>query len=459
MTRRSFLKSAALAAAAGALPGQPKAAGVEPAKPLDGRRVLTFNSIIRVNQIEVTRTRNEGVDEYDRHTPENINALRSAFAEGWPGAPMTWALSWLALHDERPNYVAARQLMREFHDKYGDDVTFIPGAYFANMYNTREQVNEDIHDGLAKVGEIMGGGFRPKSLLAGFLAAENQKYLAEHEGIHVCQGDIWSQFGIDNGDGDGSISYPYYPSTEHFCKPAQGRRDFIDCVSLDGWTMDFVSARLLGIGSIDVGGKKVRYNSRLGVGPIETIGWYGPEKGLQEIMDTTAIHFDDGFKLNRWAWVTDCWEVSLVPEIKHLEVLTKWLQGIRERWPRAECLTQGEFGEIWRRQYRDNSQVNYRFVQRGTGIGGSGPDLEIRWFMNHKFRLALLRKLSTNEPANVIDFTRYDLPAHEPKDLGRNWSLLGEINQKETRPQDKPRPLDTLTADDQRLIHSMIPDI
>jgi hypothetical protein len=31
--------------------------------PLSGRRILTFNSVIRVNQIEVTRTRNEGFDE------------------------------------------------------------------------------------------------------------------------------------------------------------------------------------------------------------------------------------------------------------------------------------------------------------------------------------------------------------------------------------------------------------
>jgi len=103
-------------------------------------------------------------------------------------------------------------------------VTFIPGAYFANMYNSREQVNHDIHEALAKVSDLMGGGFRPKSLLAGFLSAANQKYLAEQENIHVCQGNIWSQFGIDNGDGDGSISYPYYPSTEHFCKPARAGR-------------------------------------------------------------------------------------------------------------------------------------------------------------------------------------------------------------------------------------------
>jgi len=31
--------------------------------------------------------------------------------------------------------------------------------------------------------------------------------------------------------------------------------------------------------------------------------------------------------------------------------------------------------------------VDYRFVQRGTGIGGSDADKEIRWFMNRDFRL------------------------------------------------------------------------
>ncbi len=43
------------------------------------------------------------------------------------------------------------------------------------------------------------------------------------------------------GDGDGSICYPYYPSREHFCKPAQADSDFIDCVNLDGWTCDFLT--------------------------------------------------------------------------------------------------------------------------------------------------------------------------------------------------------------------------
>lgn len=249
MRRRDFLLGAAGAAFLNAVmhPGCRKH---DPAKEekvssngLAGRRFLTFNSVIRVNQIEVTRTCNEGFDEYDRHTPENVRALRQALADGWPGAPMTWAFRWRALHDERDRYTALRRLIPEFHDQYGDDVTFIPGAFFANAYNTRKQVNLDLHKGLARVSEIMGGGFRPKSIIAGFLSTDNQKHLAETEGIHVCQGNIWSQYAVDNQDGEGSICYPYYPSREHFCKPAQSRHDFIDCVNLDGWTMDFLAAR------------------------------------------------------------------------------------------------------------------------------------------------------------------------------------------------------------------------
>ena len=136
MKRRTFIKTAGLTTLSACLPGsvgqvfpaQAAESRLPATGPLSGRRILTFNSVIRVNQIEVTRTRNEGFDEYDRHTPENIKALRAAFAAGWPKAPMTWALSWRALEDSRPNYRAARRLVREFHDQYGDDVTFIPGA-------------------------------------------------------------------------------------------------------------------------------------------------------------------------------------------------------------------------------------------------------------------------------------------------------------------------------------------
>ena len=77
MKRRTFIKTAGLTTLSACLPGPmspifPAQAAESPSPatgPLSGRRILTFNSVIRVNQIEVTRTRNEGFDEYDRHTP------------------------------------------------------------------------------------------------------------------------------------------------------------------------------------------------------------------------------------------------------------------------------------------------------------------------------------------------------------------------------------------------------
>ncbi len=407
--------------------------------PLVGR-FLTFASIIRVNQIEVSRDRHLGLDEHTEHTPEHVAALRAAVGSGWPGGRMTWALSWLALHDETPAYVDIRRLLRRYHEEFGDEVTFIPGAYFANAYNTREQVNRDLHEGLARLASFMGEGYRPKAVIAGFLAAENQRFLAEEEGIHVCQGNIWSQYAIDNQDGDGSICYPYYPSREHFCKPAQSEADRIDCVNLDGWTCDFLCARREGF----AGG--ANFCSRRGVGPIETLGHLGRDAGLEQMLATTAVHFDRGHALNGLGWITNTWEVCLVQQIGHLDALAEFLREIRRRWPDAQMPTHGEFGLAWRTAQGPSTDLNYRFEQTGTGAPGSEPELRIRWFMNRDFRLALLGP-ATGGPEQVIDCTRYDLPASEPQALVRNWSLLGEINQKQTRPQDRPRPLVELSTE------------
>lgn len=412
---------------------------------LMGNRFLTLNTIIRVNQIEVSRDRNEGLDERSEHTPERIIAFREAVSSEFPGARITWAFSWLALHDEAENYKKIRELVVGYCLKYGDDITFIPGAYFANAYNTREQVNKDLHDGLAKVSEIVGNGFRPKSVVAGFLSAENQQFLAEKEGIHVCQGNIWSQFSIDNQDGDGAVSYPFYPSKEHFCKPAQGKDDFIDCVNLDGWTMDFLSARRAGFAD--------GFNSRMGVGPIETLMAYGKLTGLTQMLYTSAMHYDRGFELNGFAWVTNCWELSLPIDISGLK---DWLNEIKRNWPDVKFITQGEFGLLWRDYYKDNS-FNYRFEQKGSGIGGSDSNLKIRWFMNKDFRLALVKDWQKNRTENVIDFTNYNLKAEEPKDMTRKWSLMGEINQKQSRPQDKPKAIDKISPEGLALIKKYYP--
>jgi len=414
---------------------------------LMGNRFLTFNTVIRVNQIEVSRDRNVGEDERALHTPARVIAFRNAVAEGFPGGKMTWSFSWLALQDTSANYREIRKLVVGYHYKYGDDITFIPGAYFANAYNTTEQINKDLHDALKIIGNMVGDGYRPSSIVAGFLSAENQQYLAEKEGIHVCQGNIWSQFSIDNQDGDGSVCYPYYPSKEHFCKPAQNKNDFIDCVNLDGWTVDFLAARRKGF----EGG----FNSRMGVGPIETLGRYGNETGLKEMMFATAIHFDEGYQLNGFAWVTNCWELSLPIDIVSLK---NWLTAIRQRWPNVKLITQGEFGLLWRAHYKSNS-FNYRFVERGSGIGGSDADKEISWFMNKDFRLALLKDLKKNTPEEVIDFTRYDIRATEPAEMTRKWSLLGDINQKQSRPQDKPVPLSEMPEKAKTIIKKRYPNL
>jgi hypothetical protein len=432
-----------------------------------GTRFLTLNTIVRVNQIEVARDTNHGEDESSIHSPAEARVFREAIEKAWPGARITWAFSWLALHDDRENYRSLRDLIVSYHKKFGDEITFIPGSYFANMYNTREQVNLDLRDGLKRVSEIVGDGYRPKSVVAGFLSAANLRYLAEEENIHVCQGNIWSQYAVDNGDGEGSIAYPYYPSREHFCKPARGKDDFIDCVNLDGWTVDFLCARIPG--SKMVNGE--RWRSRQGVGPIETLLDMGTERGLKSMMATTATHFDDGFKRNGFAWVTCGWEMGLVEARKiygyggrnGLDGLHLWLSETRKRWPDAKLVTQGEFGLLWREHFKNNDALDYRFVHAGSGIRSSQEDLGIRWFMNRDFRLALLRE-SKDGPEKVIDFTRYDLPAREPADPepgkhSRNWSLMNRINQKGTRPQDKPVALADLTEVEQALIGKHYPEL
>jgi len=442
-TRREFLKAATASAAGLAVGESALGAGRGGLK----GRYLTHVSVVRVNQIEVTPTRSIGLDEAADNRPEKIRSRREAFERGWPGGRMTWAISWLALRDDRKEYQEARRLLAGYHDKYGDEVTFIPGGYCAPMYDTRENNRRTIHRALGMVSAMVGGRYRPESVVAGFLDVENQRHLAEDEGIHVCQGQIWSQHAIDYGDGDGGIVYPYYPSREHYLKPAQGKADFVDCVCLDGWTCDFLAARRDGF----QGG----FNSRLGVGPIETVGNLGTTVGRREMMDTTAMHFDKGCALNGFGFVTGIWEVS----VGHDEDLNYWLQAVRERWPDTKLMTEGAFGLEWRKHVPDNTGLNYRFDARGTGAPGSEKELEIRWFMNQEFRLALLGDWSKGEAPLAIDFTRYDLKAVEPEGLVREWSLMNVLNQKGTRPQDKPRRISALSGEDQGRIFARYPEL
>jgi hypothetical protein len=143
---------------------------------LMGNRFFTFATIVRVNQIEVSRDRNEGVDESAIHTPDGARLFRQTIEKCWPEARITWAFSWLALQDQRQNYKDLRDLVVSYHKKYGDEITFIPGAYFSPMYNSREQTNRDMHEGLQMVSEMVGGGYRPLAVIGGFRKFSGYQY-------------------------------------------------------------------------------------------------------------------------------------------------------------------------------------------------------------------------------------------------------------------------------------------
>jgi len=324
------------------------------------------------------------------------------------------------------------------------------------MYNTPNQTNQDIHDALKMITQIVGNGYRPKAIIAGYLSAVTLKYLAAVENIHVAQGTIFTQLGIDYGDGDGGSPYPYYPSTEHYLKPAQSSKDFIDCVVLDGWTVDFLAARRFGVND--------GFNSRMGVGPIETMQHLPCSAsscvGYQEIIFATGQHFNTGFALHNASFVSSIWAIVLVAQMGHLDKLTQWLYDTRTRYPDARMITHGSFGMEWRAKNPKGNMYDLQFVNQGSGIQGSDADKEIHWFVNPSFRLVMLRNLTDISVGQVIDFTRYDLPAQEPQgSFTRNWNLINELNMKQTRPQDKPKKLSDLTSDDQRIIKSRYPQL
>jgi hypothetical protein len=470
MDRRTFVKSSAISGAGLAVNGSNLFKGMgalllndQAPVSLNGNRFVTFCIMIRTTPWEVSRdVKLHPRDESAWHTLEGVRWMREAFAKNNPDGRLTWGFTLNALEDKRKNYVEIRNYAAECQQKYGDEVSYFPG-YFPAMYLPRERINREMTEAIQTITDFVGNGYRPQAIMGGFLSANNLQYLAEKEKIHAAHAVIWSQSNIDGGGADGSPSYPFYPSTEHFCKPSQNNKDFIDCVNLDGWTMDFICARKSGASDHEITG----YNSRRGVGPIETyIGW-GLDLGHREVMHTQSIHFDRGFELNGFGWVTNIWEAQLVYEFgKDLvcNALEMWVTGTKKRWPDTRFVTFGEYGNIWRNQYKNNDKWNYRFEERGSGLGDSYNNLEIKWFMNKEFRLALLRDWHQNTPEMVIDFTRYDLPAKEPADPSpahpdKNWSLINEINQKGLRVQDKPRLIKELDGKAKELIAGYYPGL
>ena len=437
---------------------------------LMGGRFVTLCIMIRTTPWEVSRdVKLIQQDESAFHTLKVVRDLREAFALNNPEGRLTWGFTLNALEDKRSNYQDIRKYVVDCQKQYGDEVTYFPG-YFPALYLPRERVNREISEAIQIISNLVGGGYRPKSIIGGFLSADNMRHLSEKENIHVAHGVIWSQHAVDGGGADGSPSYPYYPSKEHFCKPAQNKSDFIDCVNLDGWSVDFQCARVSG--GINGTTPFNSASSRRGVGPIETYCDWGLEIGHLSVMHTQSLHFDRGFELNGFGWIPNIWEAALIkhPERRDwgetfiLTALTKWVGDTHKRWPDVQFVTFGEYGELWRQHYQDNNKLNYRFEERGLGIGNSWGNEDIRWFMNKSFRLAMLRNWQQNTPEKVIDFTRYDLPAREPADPSpekpiKDWSLMNRINQKGLRPQDQPILLKELNKEEQDLIAKYYPEL
>jgi len=476
MERRQFIQKTLIAGAGMAgtsklsLAGNNKSLYDRMLNPLLGNRFVTLCIMIRTTPWEVSRdVRLIQEDESAYHTLKVVRDLREAFAKNNPDGRLTWGFTLNALEDQRPNYQDIRKYIVECQQKYGDEVSYFPG-YFPALYLPRSRVNREMSEAIQLISDLVGGGYRPQSVIGGFLSAENMRYLSEKENIHVAHGVIWSQHAVDGGGADGSPSYPYYPSKEHFCKPAQGVNDFIDCVNLDGWSVDFQCARVSG----GIQGTTVfnSASSRRGVGPIETYCDWGLEIGHLSVMHTQSIHFDRGFELNGFGWIPNIWEAALVkrPERKDwgetfiLKALAKWVGDTKRKWPDVRFVTFGELGESWRQQYPDNEKWNYRFEERGLGIGNSWGNEDIRWFMNKSFRLATVRNWQQNTPEKIYDFTRYDLPAREPADPSpenpiKDWSLMNRINQKGLRPQDQPILLRDLKKEDHDLIAQYYPEL
>lgn len=421
-------------------------------------RYFCFCIVIRVNQIEVAPGINIGHDERSENTVENLVKYRQAIYDAVPNAKITIAFSHEALLDESSNFIALREKAKEYHLIYGDDITYMLGAYFSGAYSPREAICSHVDDAIGLLKSFMGKDYLPLAIVGGFVPARVIEHIASI-GIHVVQGVIFSQYAIDNQDGDGSMCYPYYPSKEHFCKPAQNETDLIDAVVLDGWTVDFVNATYTGI-------KKVngeRHNSRMGCGPIETILPFGSDVGVDIILKSAAQMLEENYALNgNFGYATAIWELALIHPRVGIDVNTVrvFFEKLKQAFPDVKIVPFGEFGNEFRKKHKDNENISYVFKHKGIGIGGSLCDIQIEWYMNSLFRLAIRTDLKT-DVRRVIDFTDYTIPACEPADsnyqegiIHRNWSLLGDINQKGLREQDTPVPLGSLTEKQQALIRT-----
>ena len=424
------------------------------------KRYLILNTLVRRYTIETNATEHltfiknqteAGIHKFKKneereHSARKCIAYSKAIRRAFPDAKLTWSVSYQALSCQNRKYRAIRQALKSIHEEYGDDIAYCPGGYSANVYAPREVVNNEMDEAHEMICAFMGG-YKPRSLLAGFLASENIAHAREKWGIKAVQGHAFSQHGIDAWDTDGGVCYPFYPSKTHFLKPAQGKDDIIDCLNLDGWSIDFVSARHNGITGVPKhlqSGTFKLINSRLGVGPIETLHRYGVDIGLKEMQSTVNTHFsEEALKHNPFGYITDNYEIV---EARRVGGYAKWLAWIKATYPDTKCLTMADFAEVYMKEYADNSRLSNMFYQKGSGIDSSFANQEVVWIMNKAFRMGLLKQKDVEDSGLFLyDLTEYTGNDREPQEVGvRNWSMMNILNQKQTRPQDKPQRIDDL---------------
>ncbi len=109
-----------------------------------------------------------------------------------------------------------------------------------------------------------------------------------------------------------------------------------------------------------------------------------------------------------------------------------------ERWPDTQVMTEGAFGMEWRKHTPNNdaTQLSFRRQRNRRARLGEGAGNQV--VHEPEFRLACCRNWDDRLSGMVIDSRATILPAHEPETLQREWSLMNVLNQKGTRPQDKP---------------------
>ena len=195
-------------------------------------------------------------------------------------------------------------------------------------------------------------------------------------------------------------------------------------------------------------------------------------------MHVTNVHFNStAVDHNGYGFLPTIYELSLFAWMNP-NYLPNWIKAVKAKYPDTQVLSLGEFGERWRMHNPDNSRINLKFVERGNDMPSEEegkniysayhfhseifrPEWEIRWYFNKDFRFSTIQNWKESGPKLVMDYTRYNQPYKEPNGnvIERHWDILDIINQKQSRPQDKPKPFSELPAEEQAKILKWYPEL